>query len=115
MIDLTQFEGHTPGPWTNDRFCQTLVVGKNNSHRAVASVGGFTDGTDRTHKENLSNTRLIIAAPDLLDEVKRLRRREAYQRRIIDELAASGLSHEGGEVMERYERWEAREEKKNDK
>ncbi|MBU8921302.1 MAG: hypothetical protein KOO63_05735 [Bacteroidales bacterium] len=70
MIDLTKFEGHTPGPWKAemclgrsyaiDAYSKGEIIFKE-----LACVSGAT--------ESVANARLIAAAPDLLAEVERLR------------------------------------------
>ena len=82
MIDLTQFEGHTPGPWyVRDAELRRSVApvvctkhspipGAPEDEREVSRVLYYIGSEDR---EVRPNARLIAAAPDLLAEVKRLR------------------------------------------
>ena len=72
MLDLTQFTGHTPGPW---------VAGRRPEHGHAAWVDDSTEDIICTvankpkgkMAECDANARLIAAAPDLLAEVERLR------------------------------------------
>lgn len=61
---------HTPGPWTI-RY-ETNVFSADD--RLVANAGGYSSNvnSDRVRAENLVNTRLIAAAPDLLASCKKL-------------------------------------------
>lgn len=83
MLDLSQFEGHTPGPWgveEDDSFadCEFIPVHApyGNGTTPIAEVQPCLnedyDGFAFTDAER-ANARLIAAAPDLLAEVKRLR------------------------------------------
>jgi hypothetical protein len=54
MIDLKQFEGHTPGPWER-------------------VLGSLSVDNGQLHKMSHTDYQLIMKVPDLLDEVKRLR------------------------------------------
>ena len=67
MIDTEQFDGHTPGPWVH------YTMGADEPYHSVHADGWETWGiqTPTTHG---ADARLIAAAPDLLAEVKRLRR-----------------------------------------
>lgn len=56
MLDLSQFTSHTPGPW------------------GIESLWRIVSPDPWRHAEDVANARLIAAAPDLLEEVKRLRR-----------------------------------------
>lgn len=60
-LDLTQFEGHTPGPWVSD-------------YGLVRDPSRFIVAYAQS-QPILTNARLIAAAPALLEEVKRLKRR----------------------------------------
>jgi len=61
-LDLSQFEGHTPGPWDYE-------IPETGDNIVVDSEGAFV--AQVSCRED-SNTRLIAAAPDLLDEIERL-------------------------------------------
>lgn len=66
MLDLTQFEGHTPGPWWYDDYGTYIFTkGKN-------QMVGETRGTGANLPQEI-NGRLLASAPELLAEVKRLR------------------------------------------
>ena len=63
---------HTPGPWRvhfDPCHYDTASDVKSDCGQLFASVGGKAGW-----KEQEANARLIAAAPDLLDELKRLRR-----------------------------------------
>ena len=73
MIDITKFEGHTPGPWSvgpwfdNDGQPEIVIEHMTPSGNLVPAVAiGGLIGQE-------ANARLIAAAPDLLAEVIRLR------------------------------------------
>jgi len=64
---------HTPGPWeVVDSFYPSIkeVAGPSFNVKAVMWA---TDLTERDYQERLADLRLIAAAPDLLETVKRLR------------------------------------------
>ena len=74
--DLTQFEGHTEGPWqTND--CDSQGVWQEHDEsipRHIAMVHSDQDWEDMTEAEfmrMMADKQLVTAAPDLLDELKR--------------------------------------------
>lgn len=63
MIDLTQFKGHTPGPWhISDYVC---IDASDDTWIATARRGAMLPSCE--------NARLIAAAPDLLAENRMLR------------------------------------------
>lgn len=64
MIDLNQFDGHTPGPWWSDE--TNVKVGQD----PIATAYDPNDTSHRT-KTGMTNAKLIAAAPDLLAECKR--------------------------------------------
>lgn len=66
MLDLTQFEGHTPGPWWCDDYGTYIFTKSNNQ------MVGETRGTGANLPQEI-NGKLLASAPDLLAEVKRLR------------------------------------------
>lgn len=85
-IDLDQFEGHTAGSWyvfegarANDR----PGIEAADRRGSIVIYGEYADCSDdggirgSTPEEMRANARLIAAAPDLLDELKR--------RRAVDE------------------------------
>ena len=83
-IDLEQFEGHTAGPWHVDRDeypeATILDVAHHNfdgkTRRVVAEVfNGSKHSEGHPTGEDKANAKLIASAPDLLEEVKRLRER----------------------------------------
>ena len=79
--DLTQFEGHTEGPWqTND--CDSQGVWQEHDEsipRHIAMVHSDQDWEDMTEAEfmrMMADKQLVTAAPDLLAELKRCYERE---------------------------------------
>lgn len=81
-MDLTQIDGHTPGPWVvngND------VVADDGS--VIADVAGGYWWRGR-RPPFAANARLLAAAPELLAEVRRLTAEAAALRRERDRLAA---------------------------
>lgn len=76
-MNYEKFEGHTPGPWIQEgRFVYALM---NNDGFGPAHINRFwlqvdaQPGWNIPVQEMLSNAALITAAPELLEENKRLR------------------------------------------
>jgi hypothetical protein len=69
---------HTPGPWKDNGYMQVV-----SPLMATVATTGCTDSTPI--KEQLANARLIAAAPDLLDALRRLHRLSGQ---LIDEPSA---------------------------
>lgn len=70
-IDLTKYDGHTPGPWAWDDKDYCGLDGPDRD--AVLTYRNF-EGMHLTYGDSRhANARLIADAPALLDEVKRLR------------------------------------------
>jgi hypothetical protein len=67
-MNTEQFEGHTPGPW-EVKLCWTDAYMVVDSHEVICSLTGNKDSENRKEWAEL-----IAAAPDLLAEVKRLRK-----------------------------------------
>lgn len=69
-LDITKFEGHTPGPWwMNEQGTYVLEEeGCDGGALVICSLAAVGEPSER-----FTNGRLIAAAPDLLAEVKRLR------------------------------------------
>ena len=79
-MNLDSFEGHTPGPWR--------VVAKANDYRTTDVVVGKTIvATNISGNDSF----LIAAAPDLLAEVKRLRKQLAYDSKVYHEMCEEGI------------------------
>jgi len=79
-MNTEQFDGHTPGPWVA-KFDEygvegSLVVEGNSNDGEFGSCASplWVGESDK----NMPDARLIAAAPDLLAEVKRLRRLNNY-------------------------------------
>ena len=79
-MNLDSFEGHTPGPWR--------VVAKANDYRTTDVVVGKTIVATNISGNDSS---LIAAAPDLLAEVKRLRKQLAYDSKVYHEMCEEGI------------------------
>lgn len=74
MLDLSQFEGHTPGPWLrgdNGGIRQTDGIFAYVRYSSPWVEGAWSDAD--ASPETIANDRLMAAAPELLAEVKRLR------------------------------------------
>ena len=65
-IDLTQFAGTTPGPWTNAPLIGTIVQG----------VRAGKDASERAFDGNDPDYQALFLIPDLLAELKRMYERE---------------------------------------
>ena len=90
-LDLSQFEGHTPGPWH-----QILMQGDeyNNGYLDLQNLGFNGAAQD-----------LIAAAPDLLADVKRLEHRLMLAESALGEIRVYHASGQGdlGEIIEHYQ------------
>jgi uncharacterized protein YicC (UPF0701 family) len=64
---MTEYEGHTPGPWAFDGIESCTVFNRESGEMVAETLERFDDG------EEIANAALIAAAPDLLEENKRLR------------------------------------------
>lgn len=67
---MTQAQ-HTPGPWWVSKTFPARVAGKREGHTFVSDCLG---GESEDDAETLANATLIAAAPELLDQLKKLRR-----------------------------------------
>lgn len=75
-LNLHQFDGFTPGPWhrcTNNDTCgENLAIG--NGSQVLSKVYGFGYPIGKGyHPQSDANAALIAAAPDLLNEARRLK------------------------------------------
>ena len=114
-LDLSRFEGSTPGPWLTSldapmsnplyRGIMAILeysgVGAKPGNRLVAVLVEDDDrawGT--TEQETIeANARLMAAAPDLLAEVERLRaERDAWRESMINWLRRTGYVVFGGKT-----------------
>jgi len=90
MIDLKQFEGHTPAPW--EQGCPTRQPKEFFSNNEVLKRN--IDGSNRTKVIASANhnfpeqaevdARLIASAPELLAELKLAREEIAYLRKSVN-------------------------------
>lgn len=79
---------HTPGPWEVERseggYEQAWVKG---SKRIIVTVHGRTRTSNvftRLNDEDLANARLIAAAPEMLEALKLIRKRQFLVERTAD-------------------------------
>lgn len=107
MLDLSKYEGHTPGPWTVLEFAD--------AHEAAAKDGGWEwatgfapllepvgsvwqvyensiTGLPGNIETTLPNARLIADAPSLLAELKALRESHARLLDIAKEVSDAAFS-----------------------
>ena len=84
-IDLTQFEGHAPGPWHYEMPPEMgMQIKTGNSYVAELSflMSNMSPETDDVNPTGLDpdavDARLILAVPDLLAELKRMYEREDF-------------------------------------
>lgn len=81
MLNLTKFEGHTPGPWSwfiekdDDLFTTVILSTGNHPHYEAGTILECNSVVRECESKSpsISDTVLIAAAPDLLAEVKGLR------------------------------------------
>lgn len=73
-LDLSRFEGHTPGPWSyNGLVIETAYPDfRSNRRQQRCAIAETVNGYEPDERE--ANGRLMAAAPELLAEVKRLRK-----------------------------------------
>lgn len=50
---------HTELPWGVNAIASTHIV---SDKRSIGSVGGYSDGTEKTHLENIANAAFIVKA-----------------------------------------------------
>ena len=88
MIDTDKYEGHTEGPWA---YREDEVYAEGNPCIVALRAHG-TDG-ELTSKlpHRWADFALITAAPDLLAEVKRLRKQLAYDSKVYHEMSEEGI------------------------
>lgn len=89
MMDLTQFDGHTPGPWqcilSNPLAHGDVVTFEGEVVARIRGWGWLQKLPDGAVQQD-ANGRLVAASPDLLAEVRRLTAEAADLRRERDEL-----------------------------
>ena len=73
-MNTDDYEGHTPGPWKlargdpyDELVCWLNIASEHGNGFVIQECVGFSDG------QSGPNVKLMVAAPDLLAEVKRLR------------------------------------------
>ena len=84
MLDLSQFDGHTPGPWKYTEKVghpHRFVIGTN---EPIGSPGDKFVVAYVVGMDSDANGRLIAAAPELLAEVKRLREQLAWAQQPVN-------------------------------
>lgn len=89
--NLTQFDGHTPGPWQcilNNPLAHGDVVTFEGEVVARIRGWGWLQKLPDGAVQQDANGRLVAASPDLLAEVRRLTAEAAELRRERDQLAA---------------------------
>jgi hypothetical protein len=93
-VDLTKFDGMTPGPYRISRHSKTAVVGA--SERLIASTSGHSTNMDNGehHIENEANAAAIAAVPDLVAEVRELRAARDENERLRAALKTMRASHQ---------------------
>jgi hypothetical protein len=75
MIDTDKYEGHTPAPWCyyhSNQFIET-----------EEGIHLFTNCMSINDPAHDANSELVADAPDLLAEVKRLRKAYKIERQIV--------------------------------
>ena len=106
MIDTDKYEGHTPGRWKRSSICgfkSESVFDK--SGRQIASVKLAGYDTKRV-KETSTNLLLIADAPLLLEEFKRLQKRNEWLEEVVALLQEDCVDWE----FQGYPLWEGEEE-----
>ena len=95
---MSDFTGHTPGPWVADLARLDRAVKTENGNRIICFCNSKV-GDDIAMAR--ANSRLIAAAPDLLAERDRFRRlleRVRYELYIIDESEGVAGFHLNGDI-----------------
>lgn len=80
-LDLTKYEGHTPGPWNRARWAW-VIEDRNHTHVANAAAKGI-----ELHSEVDANAAMIADAPAILSELKDARETIKAQHEALDRLA----------------------------
>lgn len=73
-LDLSRYDGHTPGPWDAKRLRDSDGAAYSTSYIAHIDIGPCMVWCPEGDREQESNARLIADAPALLAEVVRLRK-----------------------------------------
>ena len=81
LIDLSQFDGHTPGPWSV-KHMSDISIGE--STFPICSAFMLSSPNQMKHSDVPANQNLLTAAPDLLEEVLTLRARVAELERQLE-------------------------------
>ena len=92
-IDLTQFDGHTPGPWheCDHHGRRWIETSRDGGVAQIVRTG--------IRSETVANSALIKAAPELLAEVRRLTAEAEAVRRERDEARAElELARNSGDI-----------------
>lgn len=106
MIDLTKYEGHSPGPWASDEDVSEFSGMHCIKLRLEAKKGGAllacSAHASREEKEEIrANGRLAVDAPKLLAEVVRLRADLAEAVQTLDAIErAIGMRFAPAEILD---------------
>lgn len=93
----SEFEGHTPGPWSAGFHCPEVIVGGEN-FRVIANLS-----TELPGAEMRANSELIEAAPRLLRERDEARAERDELVKACKELATVRVSGNGADLQEAIE------------
>ena len=88
-LDLSRFDGHTPGPWDVFDYDGQYVAVARRSGAYVAQCSGISATIEG--EQLRSNAELCAAAPTLLAEVRALRAERERLREALDRIAGGIL------------------------
>lgn len=100
-LDLSRFEGHTPGPWDADYGPIVATLDEGDS----TDVLTIRVPTSEDYEVAWTNQHLAAAAPDLLADIKRLEHRLMLAESALGEIRVYHESGQGdlGEIIEHYQ------------
>ena len=84
MTDTDKYEGHTPDGWYVDDAMDVIhptVIHSNKTDYIIAEL--VMANAEEWTEEDYANARLIADAPFLLEEVKRLRKRNKWLEEVV--------------------------------
>jgi len=87
QLDISKYEGHTPRPWeynTDDDGWTLAFIRERNDPDRDEFIVLMTKPNGDPHLTMNTDLRLIAAAPDLLAEVKRLRKELEWYKQAIN-------------------------------